>query len=98
MIVRIVRLTFREDAVASFETLFEERKERIRGFEGCLHLELWQDIKQPNVYCTYSHWADESYLDKYRFSEFFKETWTITKALFLDKPVAWSVQQKAVLP
>lgn len=98
MIVRIVRLTFREDEAAAFERLFEERKELIRHFEGCLHLELWQDTKQPNVYCTYSHWADESCLDKYRFSEFFKETWTLTKALFLEKPVAWSVHQKVMMP
>ena len=34
MIIRVVRLTFREDATAAFEALFEERKERIRNFEG----------------------------------------------------------------
>jgi quinol monooxygenase YgiN len=98
MIVRIVRLSLREDAVADFLALFEARKERIRGFEGCLHLELWQDLQQPNVCFTYSHWADESYLDKYRFSSFFKETWTLTKALFAEQATAWSVVQKAVLP
>jgi len=97
MIVRIVRLTFQDELTAQFEALFEERKERIRAFEGCTHLELWQDVKEPNVYCTYSHWADESYLDKYRFSEFFKETWGLTKALFKEKPQAWSVRQKAIL-
>ncbi len=96
MIVRIVQMTFREDCVDTFTTMFEERKQTIRGFRGCTHLELWQDSKQPNVFFTYSHWASEADLDHYRFSEFFKDTWGITKALFADKPQAWSVGVRSV--
>ncbi len=96
MIVRIVQMTFREDAVAEFSNLFEERKETIRSFTGCTHLELWQDSKHPNVFFTCSHWDSESDLDHYRFSEFFKDTWDKTKALFANKPQAWSVLVKSV--
>jgi heme-degrading monooxygenase HmoA len=88
-------MTFREDAVDAFTTLFEERKTTIRAFNGCTHLELWQDSKHPNVFFTYSHWLTETDLNHYRFSDFFKDTWARTKALFKDKPQAWSVNRKA---
>lgn len=94
MIVRVVQMTFRPDEVDTFVALFEQRKERIRHFEGCTHLELWQDTKQPNVFFTYSHWVSEQALDHYRFSSFFKETWSLTKALFAAPPQAWSVLRR----
>lgn len=94
MIVRIVQMTFREDCISQFEELFEERKKTIRGFEGCNHLELWQDAKNPSIFFTYSKWDSEEHLNHYRFSDFFKDTWTKTKALFVEKPQAWSVNQK----
>lgn len=97
MIVRIVQMTFREDKIADFTALFDERKERIRNFEGCQHLELWQDAHHSNIFFTYSMWDSEAHLDKYRFSEFFKDTWSHTKALFAGKPQAWSVLQKVIV-
>jgi quinol monooxygenase YgiN len=97
MIVRIVQMTFREDAVEDFKQLFEERKQLIRHFDGCTHLELWQDSTNPNVFFTYSHWLSETHLNHYRFSAFFKDTWSKTKALFSDKPQAWSIVQRVVV-
>jgi heme-degrading monooxygenase HmoA len=97
MIVRIVQMTFRQDEVNNFLALFEERKELIRGFEGCQHLELWQDAHASNIYFTYSHWDSEQDLNHYRFSELFKDTWAKTKALFETKPQAWSVNQKMIV-
>jgi len=97
MIVRIVQMSFREDEVDNFLALFEERKELIRGFDGCSHLELWQDAHSSHIYFTYSHWDSEQHLNHYRFSELFKDTWAKTKALFKEKPQAWSVNQKMVV-
>lgn len=97
MIIRIVMMTFRPEEVDAFLKLFEERKELIRGFEGCRHLELWQDTNGNNVYFTYSHWDSEEALNKYRFSELFKDTWVKTKALFAGKPQAWSANQVMVV-
>jgi len=97
MIVRIVQMTFRMEEVENFLKLFDERKELIRGVEGCTHLELWQDAHAPNVYFTYSHWNSEQHLNHYRFSELFKDTWARTKALFDAKPQAWSVTQKMIV-
>jgi quinol monooxygenase YgiN len=91
VIIRIVQMTFREEAIDDFRALFDERKQLIRHFEGCRHLELWQDANQPAVFFTYSHWDSEAHLDHYRFSSLFKETWALTKALFAAKPQAWSI-------
>ncbi len=98
MIVRVVQLTFRPECIDDFIALFEERKDTIRGFRGCNYLELWQDKDRDNVFFTYSKWDSAADLDHYRFSEFFKETWGKTKALFADKPNAWSVTVRSVVP
>ena len=50
MIVRIVKMVFREEEVESFKQLFTERKSLIRNFEGCTHLELLQDKTNPNIF------------------------------------------------
>ncbi|MCW3122275.1 MAG: antibiotic biosynthesis monooxygenase [Flavipsychrobacter sp.] len=96
MIVRVVQMTFQSDRINDFTALFEERKETIRSFPGCTHLELWQDTKDQNKFFTYSHWESEAHLDHYRFSEFFRDTWGLTKALFAEKPQAWSVTRKSI--
>jgi quinol monooxygenase YgiN len=93
MIVRIVKLHFKKENIASFEQLFEETKEVIQNFDGCSLLELYQDTKDPAVFFTYSYWASEKHLEAYRQSDFFKHVWSRTKLLFEDRPQAWSVEK-----
>ncbi len=95
MIVRVVKMTFKEDQLSKFFSLFEKQKTQIRKFEGCLHLELLQDIKDPRICFTYSYWDNEALLDTYRQSDFFRETWQQTKALFEAKPEAWTLQKRS---
>ncbi len=83
-------MTFQPEETASFLELFHATKEKIRGFEGCLHLELMQDYNQPNIFVTYSHWTSEERLNAYRHSPLFEEVWKATKAKFADKPIAFS--------
>lgn len=97
MLVRIVKLSFKEEHIATFETIFKETKNNIRNFNGCEFLELYQDKNNPTIFFTYSYWLDESYLDTYRNSDFFKNVWQKTKVLFNNKPQAWSVDKKAIL-
>jgi hypothetical protein len=91
MIIRIVKMVFREEEIEAFKQLFEERKSLIRNFEGCSHLELWQDKSHPGTFFTYSWWDSEEHLTNYRTSHFFDDTWTLTKQKFAAKPEAWSV-------
>jgi len=93
MIKRIVKMTFREDAVQTFRAdVFEHSKDRIRAFPGCLHMELLQNLKQPNVLFTLSFWENEEALEAYRQSELFQTTWAKTKVLFAEKAEAWSLE------
>jgi quinol monooxygenase YgiN len=98
MLIRIVRMTFAPERVPDFLALFERSKEQIRNQPGCRHLELWRDIAQPNVFNTYSHWDTENHLNAYRDSELFGDVWPNTKKLFAAPPVAFTVEQIAVLP
>lgn len=96
--IRIVKMCFRPECVDDFKQLFEERKAMIRAQEGCTHLELLRDINNPSVFFTYSFWEGPQYLEQYRHSAFFADTWARTKALFAEKAAAWSVAQEVVLP
>lgn len=93
MIIRVVKMTFKADNIQTFLDLFNERRMTIHKFPGCAHLELWQDEKDQSIFFTYSMWENESALNHYRFSEFFRETWGLTKTLFADKAVAWTVRK-----
>ncbi len=93
MILRIVQMTFRPECIEQFTFLFDERKSMIRNFEGCSHLELWQDATNPNIFFTYSNWESEAALNHYRFSDLFKDIWCKTKVLFAEKAKAWSVNR-----
>ncbi|WPR74162.1 antibiotic biosynthesis monooxygenase family protein [Algoriphagus sp. NG3] len=90
MLIRIVRMTFRPEAVEDFLENFNTHKNAIRNFSGCQHLELWQDENDKNIFLTHSHWESEEKLNQYRDSELFKSVWTFTKGLFLEKPQAFS--------
>jgi hypothetical protein len=93
MIKRIVKLTFQPEQLSAFMAIFEESKDKIRAFEGNLHLELLQDVAQQNVLFTLSHWESEAALERYRQSELFQTTWAKTKVLFVEKPEAWTVRE-----
>lgn len=86
-------MTFAPQHVEAFLNLFHKNKEQIAGFEGCTHLELWNDKENPNVFFTYSHWKDETYLEKYRDSELFNRVWNENKNYFSAKPEAWTLQR-----
>lgn len=63
MLIRIVRMTFRPEAVAEFGEIFNASKQHIRAFAGCRRLELLRDLDQPHVFCTYSHWDSPEALE-----------------------------------
>ena len=92
MIVRIVKMEFKQELVDSFLLLFNANKESIRNFPGCNKLTLLQDSSK-NVFFTYSIWENESSLERYRDSNLFKEVWKETKSYFSKKPKAWSTEK-----
>lgn len=86
-------MTFKEDKVTDFLEIFESSKEKIAGMPGCNSVELLQDYNEENIYSTYSIWDSEENLNNYRKSELFGGVWKATKALFDDKPIAFSLKK-----
>ena len=94
VLIRIVKMTFHPSEVEPFQEMFQEVKDKIRGFEGCRFLELYRDLNNRNIFFTYSYWESEEALDNYRHSELFREVWKQTKQGFSEKPAAWSVSRE----
>lgn len=90
MVTRIVKMTFLPDKVDEFLKMFLSINSTISSYSGCEYLELVQDTNNKNIFFTISKWSDDSYLEKYRHSKFFQQTWSKTKILFSEKPDAWS--------
>ena len=86
-------MEFKADKVEAFKTIFKENQSKIASQEGCYGVKILQDIHESNIFFTYSNWESQAHLDLYRETELFKGVWTQTKALFCNKPMAWSVQE-----
>lgn len=97
MIVRIVKMHLRPDAVGTFLAIFEKHQEAIRNFRGCEKVDLWQDIHNPAILMTCSYWTDEEALEEYRKSPLFSSIWPSVKMLFTAKAEAWSLSNPSVL-
>jgi len=93
MIKRIVKMSFKPENIEDFKHIFKTNWQKIKGFEGCSHVELLQDEHNPTIFFTYSLWQSENHLNAYRNSELFEKVWGSTKILFNDKPQAWSVRE-----
>ena len=92
MIKRIVKMVFRKENINDFIQFTDKIKDNIKSSEGCLHLDILQDIKHPEIFFTYSCWNSEEDLDAYRKSDFFNNIWPETKKWFAEKPMAWSTK------
>ncbi len=92
MVIRIVKMTFRNECCEDFLTLFYKYKDQIRNAKGCQSLTLLRDSEEPNIFFTYSLWDNEKHLDDYRYSTTFAEVWPQTKALFGDSAQAWTTE------
>lgn len=92
MLIRIVKMHFKEGTRNQFLGIFNTNKKKIQSFQGCTHLELLEDFNDDHTFITYSHWKDEEALNQYRSSKLFAVVWKQTKELFSDKPIAFSAK------
>jgi len=84
-IQRLVRMSFKTDHISDFMEVFEDSKEKIRNFPGCLALNLIVDVEDPSIIYTSSIWRAIEDLENYRNSELFIQTWRKTKIHFKEK-------------
>ena len=92
MIVRIVRLTLKQEHIAAFERLFHAHHNAIESQPGCRGVELLTDPSHPCVRGTLSRWDEESDLNAYRASALFGEIWPSTKVMFDAPPMVWTYE------
>jgi len=97
MLVRIVKIGFYKQNVDVFLKHFEDNKTKIRAFNGCTFLALYQAKEDPTVFFTYSYWESDSQLQNYRQSKDFRALWSQLKPLFSMRPEAWSVNKLETL-
>jgi hypothetical protein len=83
-------MNFEEENIQSFLKIFEQAENKIRTLPGCIHLELKRNVRNHSQLATISKWNSEKELNNYRESEFFKDTWQKTKALFSSDAEAFS--------
>ncbi|MDP3468242.1 MAG: antibiotic biosynthesis monooxygenase family protein [Daejeonella sp.] len=91
MITRIVKLTFKPESVQGFKEIFYASQKQILAFEGCIRVDLMNDINNECTFFTLSYWTSEEDLDNYRYSYLFINTWSKVKPLFSEKAEAWSL-------
>ncbi len=91
MLIRVVRMEFRNDKIDDFKEIFYQSKPDIERFHGCNKVSLYVDSTDDSVYYTHSEWDSEDALNNYRNSDFFKATWSKTKLLFSGPPCAYSL-------
>lgn len=92
MVTRIVKLEFQEAHIQDFLRYFDSISDAVNSFPGCLGMKLYQEIDQPNIVMTYSHWQSTDDLEKYRNSEAFGKIWPTIKPWFGGRPEAWTVE------
>lgn len=90
MITRIVQLSFKENHLNEFLDHFEQVKQHVNTYPGCLGMRLHQSIDNPCLILTYSLWQDQASLENYRKSELFGTIWPVIKRWFDAPPQAWS--------
>ncbi len=91
MITRIVKMTFMHDKIDCFKEIFYAAEKSITAFDGCIRLELMNDLNNECTFFTISNWQSEAKLNSYRDSYLFKNTWSKVKPLFSEKALAWSL-------
>jgi heme-degrading monooxygenase HmoA len=89
MIERIVKLAIdpNSEQGTAFRMIFAESKNHIAEQPGCHGVHL---LESEGHFFTFSQWESEADLNAYRRSALFGEVWPKTKALFYDKPQAWT--------
>jgi len=93
MIIRIVKMSFKEDKVQEFIEDFKNNRDKIMAFDGCELLDLLEVKGDKNIYMTYSYWRDEESLENYRHSDLFKSVWLPTKEKFSERAEAWTMER-----
>lgn len=82
MLIRLVRMHFRPEAVDAFLALYATARPIITSQPGCFSVQLVRERDDSAAFATWSTWADAAALDAYRASAFFRGFWPQVRVLF----------------
>ena len=91
-IQRIVKMTFKAEKCAEFETYFSSIMDKVAAQPGCSGVKLLREKGDSGIFFTYSIWDKQASLDAYRHTELFAQVWPKVKDWFAAKPEAWSTE------
>ena len=86
-------MSFQSQSLAEFLDFINKHKNKIRNFNGCRLLEIYQEQDDASTIFSYSHWDSIESLENYRKSKLFRELWATTKTWFKEPPEAWTVDK-----
>lgn len=92
--VRIVKMTFAEGNREKFLAVYKEVEPFIQKMPGLQELKLYSLLDNKQVLFTLSRWEDASFLEAYRNSDLFKETWDKVKPLISEPAQAYSLEDE----
>lgn len=93
MLIRIVTMSIKNDCFTSFEVAFDQVREAIAAFDGCLEVRMLKGLDNPGIYTTVSKWTGRKALEHYRESELFRSTWSTVKPMFSGRAHAESYRE-----
>ncbi len=92
MILRIVKMELNETKIELFEHFMDNLKEEKLKQDGCLHHDIFCDKDNSMMFFSYTIWATEKHLKKYKKTELFKEVTRTIRTLCVKEPIAWTVE------
>lgn len=93
MITRVVKLTLKEGLKQEFLDIYRARNPKKNNMEGCISVRMFEPTIDSHEVFTISEWENEDYLNLYRETDYFKESWSMLKPLFTERAEAWSLQE-----
>lgn len=84
-------MEFKKEEIENFHSIFINAQPEIEKMEGCLAVNLHQDLIKHELFFTISKWDSDESLENYRQSELFIAIWKKVKPLFSQKAEAWSL-------
>jgi quinol monooxygenase YgiN len=98
MILRLVRLPLRPEAVSAFLELYGRIRPELERFPGCRSVTLLRDAADPCVLATLSYWDSLEELERYRRSALFARTCPQVRALLVERAQVWTYELDAPAP
>lgn len=78
---------------ALFKQTLKDYQKALKEQKGCMHLDMFSDKKEKDIFYSYTIWDNDTNLKKYRKSALYKELSGKILPLCDKEPKAWTVDE-----